>query len=445
MPPKHKTIDRAVVAPPEPPCQIQPWMPVTRVVFRFCVVYFGLFALATQVSGSLFLIPTVSFRGLGPLWPMREITFWIAAHVFGVTARPVYTGVAGGETVFFWVQTAWLFVLAAIAAGIWTLLDSRRVEYTTLHRWFHLFLRLGLASQMFEYGMTKVIPVQFRAPSLNVLVTPASDLSLETVFWTTIGAAPAYQIFTGCVEVLGGILLLIPRTALLGALVSLAAVGHVFILNMTYDIGLKLISFHLVLMALVLLAPDFRRLANLFIFNRAAGPSTQAELFRSVRANRIAIAAQVLLGVYLLSVQADANWVYWYEQGAGRPKSVLYGIWNVDQIEVDGRAQPAILNDYDRRWRRVIFDAPDAMTFQRTDDSFARYGVAIDPYGRRLSLTRGGSRKWSAHFTYDKPGDDRLVLDGEMDDHKIHLQLQRADFNSFRLLNSGFRWMRPVE
>src|SRR5262249_11374074 len=178
-------------------------------------------------------------------------------------------------------------------------------------------------SQMFEYGMTKIIPTQFRSPSLNVLVTPAGDLSLETLLWTSIGAAPAYQIFTGCVETLGGILLLAPRTTLLGALISFAALTHVFVLNMTYDIGLKLISFHLILLALFLLAPDFSRLANLLVRNQSAGPSTQPQLFASKHANRIALGVQIAVGVYLLTLQAYANWNYWFAEGGGSEKSAL--------------------------------------------------------------------------------------------------------------------------
>src|SRR5438093_4413981 len=102
--------------------EIQPeaprWTPVLRVAFRFFFVYFGLFSLATQISGSLFLIPGLSFRGLGPMWPMRNVTFWIAEYGFHNGGPFVYTGVSGGETIFFWVQTFWLFIVAVLATGI---------------------------------------------------------------------------------------------------------------------------------------------------------------------------------------------------------------------------------------------------------------------------------------------------------------------------------------
>jgi hypothetical protein len=60
------------------------------------------------------------------------------------------------------------------------------------------------------------------------------------------GSAPAYEIFTGCAEVAGGLLLIVPRTATLGALISLADMIQVFTLNMTYDVPVKLFAFHLI-------------------------------------------------------------------------------------------------------------------------------------------------------------------------------------------------------
>ena len=416
------------------------WKPVTRVAFRFCFVYLGLFSLATQISASM--IPNLSFyyRGLGRLWPMGDVTMWTARHVFGATG---IEDASGGEPLFFWVQAFWLLMVSVLATAIWSLMDRRRENYIVLHKWFRLFIRFGLASQMFEYGMTKVIPTQFPAPSLETLVTPAGDLTLSALLWTSIGASPAYQIFTGCIEVLGGVLLLVPRTTMLGAAISLAAMLQVFALNMTYDVGLKLVSFHLIVLALFLLAPETPRLVNFFLRNRPAGASSQPQLFSAGGANRIALAGQIVFGLYLVGMYTYINWTFWQVGGGGSPRSALYGIWNVEELSIDGQLRAPYLNDYDRRWRRVIFDAPGKVAFQRTDDSLARYEASIDPNGRALRLTKANSKHWNANFTFERPSPDRLMLSGEMDSHKVELRLRLVDFDTFRLLNSTFRWVRP--
>jgi hypothetical protein len=139
---------------------------------------------------------------------------------------------------------------------------------------------------------------------------------------------------------------------------------------------------------------------------------------------------------------AYINVGYWYARGGGSPRSALYGIWDVEQLSVDGQVRPSVLNDYDRRWRRVIFDLPDVMAFQRTDDSLARYGVSIDEAGKTFALTKGNSTTWKAQFTFERRGPDALILNGEMDGHTIEAQLRLVEFDTLRLLNSDFRWMR---
>jgi len=422
------------------------WHPSTRIAFRFAFVYFGLYSLLSHLLIYLFVLPnTLPAQGLGTLWPMFDITSWAGAHIFGITAPLVYTG-NSRDTNFFWVQLFLVVSVAIPATIVWSVLDRRREEYVTLHKWFRLFMRFALAAQMIYFGMVKVIPTQFPAPSLLTLVAPVGNLSLQGFLWSSIGASPPYQIFTGIVEVAGGLLLLAPRTTMLGAMICLASMMQVFVLNMTYDVGVKILSFQLALISLFLLAPDFSRLANVFVFNRLAGPSTEPQLFETSRANRIALVAQIAFGLYLLGVYANIGRTFWYaEGGGGSPRSPLYGIWNVEEMAVDGQVRPAELNAYDMRWRRVIFDAPQWIFFQRSDDSFVRYGVSVDVQRNTLALTKGHSRSWHSAFTFERPDSDRLLLDGQMDGHRINMKLQLVEFDTFRLLNSRFRWVRPPD
>ena len=400
---------------------------VQRVAFRFGVVYLTLFCLVTQISGSLIPNPWFTYRGLGRLWPMRGITHWVAQTVFGVDVP--LDDVSGGETLFFWIQWFWVLAAAVAITVVWTLLARRR-RYATWVPWCRLAVRVALAASLIEYGMTKVIPTQFPAPPLTALVTPAGDMTLSALLWTTIGSAPAYQIATGCIEVLAGVLLLLPRTVTLGALLALASLAHVLLLNLTFDIGVKLVTTHLIVLAGILLVPMVRLRPDATLEVRLKADTTWTIL-------------PIALGVFLLGMQTWINWSFWQVGGGGRPTPAFYGIWNVEQLSVDGGVRPAELNDYDRRWRRVIFDQPDTVVFQRTDDSFARYGMSLDRANGTLALTKGGSRTWSSRFTVDRPADDRLSLYGEMDGHHIEADLRRVDPSSFPLLNSSFRWIRP--
>jgi hypothetical protein len=191
---------------------------------------------------------------------------------------------------------------------------------------------------MIIYGMVKVIPVQMHYPALTRLLQPFGTLSPMGVLWASMGSAPVYEIFTGLRRSCRRIAADRPRTATLGTLISLADMSQVDTLNMTYDVPVKLFAFHLILLSCFLLAPDVPRLVRFLLLRRTTSLSTEAQLFRGVRANRIALAAQIIFGLWLAGMNWQTCWSYWSTKGDGRP-------------------HPPLLSD-STRWRRAIFDVP---------------------------------------------------------------------------------------
>jgi hypothetical protein len=427
--------------PVQPGPQIRQWRPATRVAFRFCFVYFGLYCLVTQISTGLVPLPNVDVPDPSTFWPTRQIVIWTASHVFRIAKPLVYIDTGSGDRTFDWVLQFCLLVIAVLATAVWSILDRRRENYATLYRWFRLFVRICLAGQMFGYGWAKAVPLQMPFPFLTRLVETYGNFSPMGVLWSSIGASPVYEIFAGCAEILGGLLLIVPRTVTLGALVCLADMTQVFMLNMTYDVPVKLFSFHLILLSLFLLVPDLQRLADMFFLSRPVGAAREFPLFTTSRANRIALVAQIVIGLWLVGMNAYGSWKNWPVYGSGSPKSALYGIWNVDQFTIDGQVRSPLLTDYGR-WRRVIFEFPTSMAFQRMDDSMARYGASINTSDNTLKLTKGDDKNWKASFVFQRPASDRLVLDGDMDGHKVQMQLQLFDRKKFLLVNRGFHWIQ---
>ncbi len=422
------------------PNHVSDWKATTRVAFRFVFIYFLVYSAATQVLGGLLVFPGVSLPALGTRWPMRDITTWLAERVLRVDAALV-TG-NSGDTAFYWVQTLWLLILAAVVTAFWTELDRRRA-YPTLHGWFRLFVRFALAGQLFYYGMAKVIPTQFPAPSLVTLLERVGNLSLADMLWTFVGAATPYQVFAGVAEVAAGTLLIIPQTATFGAMLALLDMVHVLVLNMTYDFGLKQIAAHLILMCLCLLAPDMRALWRVLVLSQATGPLPNLD--PPVMRSRGGRAAQIVFGVYLLAAFTNLSWNNWFALSGSRPRSPVYGIWNVERLSIGGGEQAPAAHTYDYRWRRIIFDTPDVVVIQRTDDSFLHYVSAFDDDGRRVTLRKGQSARFQGEWTLRTRGDDGLTLSGVMEGQAVEATLTRVGLDTFRLLNSGFRWVTPAD
>src|SRR5687768_13983741 len=132
------------------------WRFATRVAFRFCFVYFGLYILLTQMN----FIPGVPRL----ITPVAPIVFWVIRNVFH-DERTLQVMGGSGDKMFDYVFVLCLFVFAAFVTLIWSMVDRRRTNYARLNKWFRVYLRFGLATTMLGYGMIKAIPLQMSAPS----------------------------------------------------------------------------------------------------------------------------------------------------------------------------------------------------------------------------------------------------------------------------------------
>jgi hypothetical protein len=403
-------------------------------------VYFSLYCVSAQVINSVFPIPKVDVPDWDTLLPVRSVAFWVAGHVFRLKTPLVFEGSGSGDKQFDWVMVFCIFVVSLLAAAVWSVLDRRRQNYATLHKWFWLFLLLCLGSQMFVYGMVKAIPLQMPYPNLSRLVERFGDFSPMGVLWYSVGSSPGYETFAGCAELLGGLLLIFRRTRTLGLLICLADLTQIFVLNMTYDVPVKQFSFHLILIALLLLMPERKRLIDFLLLNRATEPWTPPSLFAGRRAKRIASGVLAFMWLWMLGNGAYGDWDSWQKYGPGAEKSPLYGIWNIQDYTLDNKPQPLAVTDA-QAWRRLIFDYKDYAQIQCMDDLHG-YGAGFDQHTSTLNLTNPRDQKWQAHFAVTRPASDQLTLDGTVTGQKATMHLQRVDEKKFLLESRGFHWVQ---
>lgn len=283
--------------------------------------------------------------------------------------------------------------------------------------------------------------MQMPFPFLRKLLERFGDFSPMGVLWSSVGASPAYERFVGCAELVAGLLLVIPATTMLGALICLIDMTEVFVLNMTYDVPVKLFSFHMILMAAFLLIPYSSRLAPFCFRDCAVAAPPGGRLFAGERANRIAVAAQLVFGLLLFGTVLYGVRQDWPKYGGGAPKSPLYGIWNVDEMSIDGIVRSPLLTDYDR-WRRVVFEFPQSMSFERMDDSFGGFAATYDPKQAVLALKKRNDPKWKGQLSVHQNGAGHITLDGQLGQHATHLQLSLMDRNKFLLISRGFHWIQ---
>jgi hypothetical protein len=102
------------------------------------------------------------------------------------------------------------------------------------------------------------------SPSVINLYKPVGDLSPFELIWAAFGYGKPYQMFSGLFEVTGAILILFNRTRVAGLIIIVSVMLNVIMLNYTYQIGVLITSFYILLIALFLLAPYARQLTRFF-------------------------------------------------------------------------------------------------------------------------------------------------------------------------------------
>ncbi len=417
------------------------WSLIKRVAFRFFSVYFILFALSNQVGPALLPIPRLEIPSLDRLPALRALVTWTAGHVFSIRRTLVFLSGSGDKT-FDWVLAFCLLVVSISATIVWSILD-RRSQYVRLYSWTSLFLRFCLAGQMIIYGLLKVVPLQMPFPALNRLLEQYGNFSLMGVLWSSVGASPAYEMFVGSAELVGGILLTIPRTSTVGLLICLIDLIEVFVLNMAYDVPVKLFSFHLIVLTCFLLAPQARRIADFLVFHRTVRLGPPAPLFSSERANRMAVWAQCLFALLLVLGHSEGLRENWSKFGGGHPKSMFYGIWNVEAMTYDGKPRPLTLAPADAKlWRSVVFDRPEIVTVHYMDESLSTFRSAVASKGKTLELSRPNDANWKASLNVARSAADKMTLEGIVDGHRLHLDLHAIELTKFALMSNRFHWVQ---
>ena len=424
--------------PPSMRRETRPWPAPARFAFRFFAVYFIWYILSTQMLGGLVLIPGLPVPNIGELPPMKQIVTWFGHTLLGVNPTVHPTG--SGDTLYDWTMAFTMVVISAVVAIVWSLRTTAK-RHDKFLKWFSLFLRYGLGTTMLSYGFSKVFPLQMPTIFLSRLLEPYGNFSPMGVIWYSIGAAPGYERFIGSAEVIGGVLLFLPQTALLGALVTFAVTTGVWMVNMTYDVPVKLFAFHLVIMSIVLFAPDLPRLLDMFVFNRAVEERPAPRYGGSEKAQRAWGIAQVVFTIWALGLHTYQGNKGWNSFGGGAPKSMFYGVWDVDSMSVDGTLRPPLTTDT-TRYSHAVFQNQTAMTFQRMNQNFDRYSVKVDSVNHTIALKSFVDSTMAGTLTYRRPAPNRLVLDGSLGGKRLQVAMTQYDLQKFFLLSRGFHWVQ---
>ena len=281
-----------------------------RAIERFALVAFALYHLPLFLNN----YPSLggggfSETGLAVKWGhvFTPPGVWVARHVLGMTG-PMPSAYQGdnGDVAEEFGRLLLAVVIGALAAALWTIVDRRSPRARWAGDAQQVLLRYSIALGLISYGIAKILPQQFPPISNATLERRVGDLSPMGLLWTFMQYSRPYAIFGGVMELVAVLLLCFRRTATLGALVCLAVMTNVALLNLAYGVPVKLYALMMVASSAVLVVYDVPRLWAFFVRNRGvpASEPSMLPLHRMPPAARWGIKLALVGSVLVSSVVA---------------------------------------------------------------------------------------------------------------------------------------------
>lgn len=368
---------------------------------------------------------------------------WVARHALRIKIDSPMGMTGSGDRLQDYVTLAVMAAMAASAALVSLLAGVRAPQYEKWHARLRVYVRYVLAVTMMSYGWSKLFKTQFPFPNAARLVEPYGESSPMGLLWTFMGYSTGYNIFTGAAEALGGMLLLFRRTTTLGALVVCAVMSNVVMLNFCYDVPVKLYSSHLLFMAMFLLLPDLRRLADALILGRATAVAPITPAFSSRRTHLASRAAKAIFIVYLLIHFTQDRIERQKKYGADASRQPLSGAYLVEEWQprrepAGSELQPAM------EWRKVVINSYGGISLLLADDSRQRFRMEHNPGAQTITLDEGGAAHTKYVLACTQPDPQHLVLQGVFMNTLVKVRLRRIDESAFLLVARGFHWVNEV-
>ncbi len=421
------------------------WPLYQRILFRFFFIYF---LLSTAIWGWLGSIPWLSFLSTFSNSFSSFYTELFNDYIYQIKEELVPTR-GSGDTSMGWATLYAQLFLSLMGSILWSILDRKRTHYYWSHLALRNVVRYYIILFAFIYGAIKVYGLQMPSPSNSYYATDLGHFTGMRFSWNFIGYSKGYEFFSGLMELFVGIFLLYRRTIVLGALLGIGVFANVFLLNMSYDIPVKIFSFQLLFACVFICLNNHNRITQFLIFNKSVTPDTSWDIpyFKSwVKPARI-----ILKSVFILvfALYPMYNYYSFYASVNSRETTPPFqnGFYEVQQFILDGDTIPPERGSW-WHWQDVAIDQSGRGSIGLVDSTFrVRYGRSyfsyeLDSAETTLSIKQSSSDVFTLFKgTYVKLNDRDLQLTGtykRKHDLQVRLIWQERDYP---LARKEFNWI----
>ena len=418
------------------------WSSPQKWGFRFIAAYLFWY---------IFPFPITSFSWLNDLTqPINDawnaISVWLGKEVLQLKQTISTKRNGSGDKTVDYLTNLSILLVALITSIIWSIMDRKRPNYDSFLYWLQVLVRFYLAATLIGYGGAKIFKTQFPFPSLNRLIQPFGEASPMGLAWTYMGYSTSFNYFTGFGEAIAGFLLFFRQTKLLGTFIGISVMSTIVAMNFSYDIPVKLFSSNLLLMLVLLLIPEGKRILNFLFLNKTVEPLAPITPIKNERIQYARLVAKYGFIAFILYSNISSGLERVEKWGAKRVKPPLYGLYTAEQVIIDQDTIPPLLTE-NNRWHKVTIDYPDRATIKIMNGRTLWCDFKPDTTNQTIEFEIYSRMDTSTTLHYTILPNDQLRLEGILSSGNgtfadtVNILLQKEDLNQFLLVNRGFNWV----
>ena len=363
---------------------------------------------------------------------------WLGRTVFGLTREIPLAPNGSGDRTILWLEMFGIVNASVIAAAVSA---ARTPSAVGEKRWIatrSFLLRFWLGTAMVGYGLGKICLLQFPFPSGDKLVQPLGEGSPMGLIWTMIGLSPAYQIFGGILEFVGGVMIFFRRTLALGAVLIAGVMAHVVLLNYCFDIPVKLQSTLLLGYAVALLVPYVKPLLDVLWFNRPSQPRVLPEPAKKPWVRRLQVGGKI---AFLALLMLDTVQGTWADSFGSKPE--IYALYEVESFKRAGVEVPPLATD-EGRWRYFTLNGRGGAVIRSVGGKRTAYRAKTDLEKNEVTLTPQNGEGKPSILAFSPVAPGKLRLMGSLGDEALEVVVRRREPQEFLLINRGFHWINET-
>lgn len=379
----------------------------------------------------------------------KGITTWFGKVFLGWEYNPDML-LNGFDSKYDFTRFLLIAVISIIGATIWVFIDSKiKKEYNNkLKILLQTILRYHIGLTLILYGLSKVFLLQFGTMDIDSLETPIGELNGMNFVWAFMSYSKFYGVTAGLIEVVGGLLLLFRRTTSLGAFLLLIAMTNVVLMDIGYDVIVKMFAIHLLLMIVFLMWDDLKRLYDFFLRNKPSTAATYLPLFEGRKGKNI---RNIIKGTLLLYVFISFSFdmIERIEQQHSNHYKNFTSSHEIELFVKNGDTIPKS-KIHGNRWNKIRINdlsyLPETLMILNEDNTTQRYKFTVDTLTKKLYLTDFYGEDLTQHeLTYKALENKVYIYEGIFKGDSLRMRTRAKSISDYRLTKNGIRWIRDLE